>query len=82
MFKKINRWFSDAWNMIDTCAIILFFVAFWLRSFEEYRMKGHVVYAVDIMLWIYRLLDTFKISKNLGPIVIMIRQMVRVYCCC
>ena len=82
LFKKVGRWFSDAWNKMDAFTIILFFVAFWLRSLEEYRMLGHAVYAVDIMLWIYRLLDTFKISKNLGPIVVMIRQMVRFYYCC
>ena len=82
MFGKIWRWLSDGWNNIDAYAIILFIVAFWLRSFEEYRTKGHVVYAVDIMLWIYRLLDIFKISKNLGPIVVMIKQMVRIYYCC
>ena len=64
-------------NKIDAYAIIVFFVVWWLRLLKDYRVKGHVLYAVDIMLWIYRLLDTCKISKNLGPTVVMIKQMVR-----
>lgn len=70
---------SDTWNTIDAYAIILFFVAFELRSYKEYIVKGHVLYAVDIMLWIYRLLDTFKVSKKIGPTVVMIKQMVRFF---
>lgn len=71
------RWLSDIWNVVDACAIILFFVAFCFRSCKEYHMTVRAMYAVDIMLWIYRLMDTFKISRHLGPTVVMIKQMVR-----
>lgn len=73
----MKRWISDLWNFVDAFAIILFIVAFAVRFYKEQRVLGHVLYAVDIMLWIYRLLDAFKISKNLGPIVVMIKNMVR-----
>lgn len=73
--KGYRRWVRSGWNQLDAFAIGLFFVAFCLRY--NYRLAGHVLYAFDIMLWIFRVLDTFKINKSLGPTVVTISRMVR-----
>lgn len=35
-----------------------------------------MLYCLDIMLWIIRVLDIFSVSKVLGPYVVMIGRMV------
>ena len=56
--------------------MVLFFVGFGLRWNPSLRLIGHVVYAIDLMLWIIRILDIFTVSKHLGPYVVMIGKMV------
>ena len=40
------------------------------------RLAGQVVYAIDIMFWIIRVLAIFSVNKHLGPDVVMIGKMV------
>lgn len=40
------------------------------------RLAGQVVYAIDIMFWIIRVLAIFSVNKHLGPYVVMIGKMV------
>ena len=54
----------------------MFFIAFGFRVHPESRIVGHVLYAIDIMFWIIRLLEVFSVNKKLGPYVIMIGKMV------
>ena len=56
-----------------------FFVGLGLRLHPTTRSAGHVVYCLDVMLWIIRLLDIFSVSKHLGPYVVMIGRMVTKY---
>ena len=62
-------------------AICLFFIGFGLRI-AGFTVSGHVVYAIDIILWIVRLLDIFSVNKYLGPYVVMIGRMVCCYSGC
>lgn len=59
--------------------MVSFFVGLGLRLHPTTRSAGHVVYCLDVMLWIIRLLDIFSVSKHLGPYVVMIGRMVMKY---
>ena len=78
VFKKLKEWGSSKWNQIDAVAICLFFVGLGLRFHDngDVRSAGHVIYSIDVMLWIVRLLDIFSVNKHLGPYVVMIGRMV------
>ena len=72
---------SSKWNLWDALAIILFFVGFGLRM-NGNLSAGRIVYAIDLMLFIMRVLELFYVDKTLGPYVVMIGRMVcTVYCC-
>ena len=78
MLNKIKSWASSYWNICDLVAIVLFFTGLGLRLNSSTRVTGHVCYAIDIMIWIIRLLDIFSVNKYLGPYVVMIGKMVSV----
>ena len=75
---KLKEWASNNWNICDGVAVVMFFVAVALRMHPSTLSAGHVIYCLDAMVWIIRLLDIFSVSKNLGPYVVMIGRMVRV----
>ena len=74
--NKFKDWASSKWNLLDGFAVVSFFVGLGLRLHPTTRSAGHVVYCLDVMLWIIRLLDIFSVSKHLGPYVVMIGRMV------
>ena len=78
LLKKFKEWGSCKWNLCDGCAILLFFVAAGFRLNPETLKIGHILYCLDIMLWIIRVLDIFSFSKVLGPYVVMIGRMVSI----
>ncbi len=77
--SKFKDWASSKWNLLDGFAVVSFFVGLGLRLHPTTRSAGHVVYCLDVMLWIIRLLDIFSVSKHLGPYVVMIGRMVSKY---
>ena len=78
-FQKFKIWSSSYWNVCDATAILLFFVAFALRlaGSDNALIAGHVCYAVDVIFWILRILEMFRVNKHLGPYVVMIGKMVK-----
>ena len=78
LLLKLKEWASNNWNICDGVAVVMFFVAVALRMHPSTLSAGHVIYCLDAMVWIIRLLDIFSVSKNLGPYVVMIGRMVRV----
>ena len=75
MFSGFQKWISSYWNIWDAAAILLFFVAFGLRM-VGLLTEGRIVYAIDLMLFILRILEIFYVDKTLGPYVVMIGRMV------
>ncbi|KAJ7365831.1 Transient receptor putative cation channel sub M member 7 [Desmophyllum pertusum] len=75
LHKKFKEWASCKWNLCDGCAIALFFIATGFRLNPGTLKIGHMLYCLDIMLWIIRVLDIFSVSKVLGPYVVMIGRM-------
>lgn len=39
-------------------------------------IEGRIVYAIDLMFFIVRILETFLVDEDLGPYVVMIGRMV------
>ena len=76
--EKLRDWSADPWNLLDIFAISLFYVGLTLRLQSDPKMipLGHTIYAVDVMLWVIRLLDIFSVNKYLGPYIVMIGRMV------
>lgn len=78
--NKFKEWASSKWNLLDGFAVAAFFVGVGLRLHPTTRSAGHVVYCLDVMLWIIRLLHIFSVSKHMGPYVVMIGRMVIMKC--
>ena len=76
--EKLKDWSASVWNLLDSVAILFFYVGLFLRfqSNPNTVLIGHSIYAIDAMLWIIRLLDIFSVNRYLGPYVVMIGRMV------
>ena len=70
-----KRWISSYWNIWDAIVIVLFFLAFGLRT-GGLLIQGRITYAIDLMLFIVRILEIFYVDRTLGPYVVMIGKMV------
>lgn len=70
-----KRWISNYWNIWDAIVIVLFFLAFGLRT-GGLLIQGRITYAIDLMLFIVRILEIFYVDRTLGPYVVMIGKMV------
>lgn len=73
--NRLVAWASSKWNICDGLAVVFFFLGLGLRFHKPTAEIGHVVYSLDIMIWIIRLLHIFFVSKHLGPYVVMIGRM-------
>ena len=70
-----KKWRSSHWNKCDAFAIILFFIGFGLRM-RGLLIEGRIVYTIDLMFFILRILEIFYVDRTLGPYVVMIGRMV------
>ena len=70
-----KKWTSSYWNWWDVIAIASYFVGFALRMANQ-RVEGRIVYAIDLMFFIVRILEVFLVDEDLGPYVVMIGRMV------
>ena len=71
----VKRWISSYWNIWDVLVIVLFFLAFALHI-GGLLIYGRITYAIDLMLFIVRILEFFYVDRTLGPYVVMIGKMV------
>ena len=74
-FDGFKKWLSSYWNVGDAVAIVLFFVGFGLRM-GGLLIEGRITYALDLMVFILRILEIFYVDRTLGPYVVMIGRMV------
>ena len=74
LWMKIREWSRSVWNKLDIVAMILFFVGFgW--SFYDRRVE-RVVLAVDLVIWVIKFAQFYRMFSTLGPYLIMIYRMV------
>ena len=71
----IKKWMSSYWNLWDISVIVLYFFGFITRMAND-RMLARILYSVDLMLFIVRVLEAFLADETLGSYVILIERMV------
>ena len=75
--KKLKRYIS-LWNLMDICGILVFLLAIFLRHGDRRNSKNtaRVFYLFDLFFWFMRFTHFFNLSKELGPVLTMILNMV------
>ncbi|XP_071480993.1 transient receptor potential cation channel subfamily M member-like 2 [Diadema antillarum] len=71
---KVQIWFGDFWNRIDTLNLVLFSLGFTLRFFPNLN-AARIVLCCDLMFFFVRMLNSFLVVKSLGPKLLMIGKM-------
>ena len=79
--QKFKGWICDFWNQVDFCSSILFIIAICLRFTldEEYFDWPRWLYSISFMVYFIRFSQVFYVVRQLGPKIIMIREMVSLY---
>ncbi|KAJ8036475.1 Transient receptor potential cation channel subfamily M member 3 [Holothuria leucospilota] len=72
---RILHWISDYWNMVDVATLLLFGVGLGLRFSRVPIGTARIILALDLLIFYVRLLQSFSVSRNLGPKLIMIARM-------
>ena len=57
-------------------AMILFYIGFILGN-QGFRFAERTIMAVDLMLWVFKFVQFYRMFYTLGPYLIMIYKMVR-----
>lgn len=75
---KIFYYFVNSWNQFDLAvsAFLGLAVVFRFALDEDQFVWARMFYVTSLTLFYLRFLQTFYVSKNIGPKVIMIRRMV------
>nr|WDP79898.1 transient receptor potential cation channel subfamily M member 1-1 [Apostichopus japonicus] len=75
--KKLKRWSSESWNLVDLLGVLCFFAGFAARNLEteEIPFWGRIFYALDIIIWYLRVLDILSVKNFMGPYVNMVGRM-------
>ncbi|OBS72251.1 hypothetical protein A6R68_13170, partial [Neotoma lepida] len=72
------NYFTDLWNVMDTLGIFYFIagIVFRLHSSNTSSLySGRVIFCLDYIIFILRLIHIFTVSRNLGPKIIMLQRM-------
>uniref|UniRef100_A0A670ZX39 Transient receptor potential cation channel subfamily M member 2 n=1 Tax=Pseudonaja textilis TaxID=8673 RepID=A0A670ZX39_PSETE len=77
LVKMASLYFSDFWNKLDACAILIFIVGLVCRWFPETLYPGRIVLSLAFIIFCLRLLHIFTISKTLGPKIIIVKRMMK-----
>ncbi|XP_070581222.1 transient receptor potential cation channel subfamily M member-like 2 isoform X2 [Ptychodera flava] len=76
---KIISWYDDIWNRFDLAMILMFSMSLILRfSLDGAEfMIARISYSLTLMVFMFRLLHMGFFHKEIGPKIIMIKQMVQ-----
>ncbi|ESO89164.1 hypothetical protein LOTGIDRAFT_229069 [Lottia gigantea] len=74
---KLRNWFESVWNRFDLAMYMLFLISVVLRYtiFNTDFLWARISYSITLAMFYLRLMQSFFISKNMGPKVIMIEKM-------
>ncbi|RDD42201.1 Transient receptor potential cation channel subfamily M member 1 [Trichoplax sp. H2] len=73
--EKFFFWITNFWNIMNTSAICIFYLALVFRMIEFTIEVGRILYAVDFIIFCLRCLQFISPSINHGPKLIMIRKL-------
>ncbi|XP_063423231.1 transient receptor potential cation channel subfamily M member-like 2 isoform X2 [Mytilus trossulus] len=76
---KLKSYLSDSWNLVDVLTITLFLLALLLRflPYDNTFEAARVVYAINFVIFFFRILHIFSVHRELGPKLVMIGNMVK-----
>ena len=72
---RLREYIFDFWNFLDILCITIFVMAVFFRCRENTIDIGHLLYALDVSLWILRLIQVLYADQVTGPYVVMIGNM-------
>ncbi|KAJ1071012.1 hypothetical protein K5549_003991 [Capra hircus] len=75
--KAMLVYFSDFWNKLDVCAILLFIAGLTCRLVPSLLYTGRIILSLDFTMFCLRLMHIFTISKTLGPKIIIVKRMMK-----
>ncbi|RDD41213.1 Transient receptor potential cation channel subfamily M member 3 [Trichoplax sp. H2] len=74
---KLKSYFSSIGNIGDTISSLLFATGVVMRFFKATRDVGHIVYCLSFLVFCFRTLNIFSVSRHLGPFLVMINKMIK-----
>ncbi|XP_065053004.1 transient receptor potential channel-like isoform X2 [Rhopilema esculentum] len=75
MCLKLKEWMKSIWNRLDVIALILSYVGF-AFGFYHHRTAERSMMAVDLVLWVIKFAQFYRMFYSLGPYLIMIYKMI------
>ncbi|XP_070535546.1 transient receptor potential cation channel subfamily M member 2-like [Ptychodera flava] len=73
--KKFLSWITwSVWNIVDSISMAAFYIGLVTRYFVRHDI-GRYIWAIDLWVFYFRLLDVFSINRHIGPKVLMIKKM-------
>lgn len=76
---KLTDYTRSGWNQLDIIALLMFGICIVIRLVldEQDFYWARIWYCLTPALYYFRSMRVFDINRNIGPQIIMIRQMVR-----
>jgi len=77
----LSKYWRDLWNIFDQLMFVILVIAIILRftlTNDSNFIWARNVYAVDLVLFILRILELYLLYLHLGPKIVMIWRMVSI----
>jgi len=74
LYLKLKEWKRSGWNRLDFLAMLLFYVGFIVGS-QGLASAERAIMAADLVLWIIKFVQFYRMFYTLGPYLIMINKM-------
>jgi hypothetical protein len=81
-YHRFKRFIFDFWNILDLLTYTSFVSAVVIRCLvsTDYFHVARVMYTITVLFSFFRLLHVFLVHQSMGPLVLMIKEMVSQYC--
>ncbi|EMP42661.1 Transient receptor potential cation channel subfamily M member 2 [Chelonia mydas] len=77
VLKMASLYFSDFWNKLDVCAILIFITGLTCRWIPSTLYPGRIILSLAFIIFCLRLMHIFTVSKTLGPKIIIVKRMMK-----
>jgi len=83
---KFISYASDLWNLLDIIMLVTYIAGLVLRFVPiavcaTCFYAARIIFAFNHMTFFFRILHLFTVHPELGPKLVMIGKMVRLFCC-
>ncbi|XP_074859743.1 transient receptor potential cation channel subfamily M member 2 [Carettochelys insculpta] len=77
LLKMASLYFSDFWNKLDICGIVIFLAGLTCRWIPSTSYPGRIIMSLAFIIFCLRLMHIFTVSKTLGPKIIIVKRMMK-----